>query len=297
MTISWCGVHVCKQEANMEDILFEDPYLDSDLSIETENIDSDYQEKAQQKSKVTNLDDEEMEAFYAILDAETSDLSLSNDNKVVSESSKRIIPSEETKKALKTLEDFLTKDFSVLLRPNEYNTMESTLDYLTHLPTEDGISVEIRSMVKEVSRQFTSWSYDYTHEGKKIEVTKAKLLKSDELKEDLEANKKLFREVKYLENDLCNELEYLEERKKELEEQINAVKANISASQVAKNMASDTKREIFENAKILKVQRDELREQVHCLRDEHDLAKKIQANIRDEWSKLGEKFSNIADKS
>jgi hypothetical protein len=41
MTISWCGVHVCKQEANMEDILFEDPYLDSDLSIETENIDPD----------------------------------------------------------------------------------------------------------------------------------------------------------------------------------------------------------------------------------------------------------------
>jgi hypothetical protein len=258
---------------------------------------SDYQEKSRQKSEVTNLDDEEMEAFYAILDAETSVLSLANDNKVVSESSKRIIPSEETKKALKTLEDFLTKDFSVLLRPNEYNTMESTLDYLTHLPTEDGISVEIRSLVKEVSRQFTSWSYDYTHEGKKIEVTKAKLMKSDELEEGLEANKNLFREVKYLENELCNELEYLEERKKELEEQINAVKANISASQVAKNIASDTKREIFENAKILKVQRDELREQVHCLRDEHDLAKKIQANIRDEWSKLGEKFCNIANKS
>ncbi|PNX78661.1 disease resistance protein (TIR-NBS-LRR class) [Trifolium pratense] len=175
--------------------------------------------------------------------------------------------------------------------------MESTLDYLTHLPSEDGMSVEIRSLVKEVSRQFTCWSYDYKHEGEKIEFTKAKLLKSDELEEGLEANKTLFREVKYLENELCNELEYLEERKKMLEEQINAVRANISASQVAKNIASHTKREIFENAKILKVQRDELREQVHCLRDEHELAKKIQANIRDEWSKLGEKFSNIADKS
>ncbi|XP_045822914.1 TMV resistance protein N-like isoform X2 [Trifolium pratense] len=312
MTISSCGVHVCKQEANLEDILFEDPYLDSDLSRETENIDSDledynqekillhtetlvnvtedsmdivcfdgtnvvkasnmaasdHQEKPQQKSEVTNPDDEDMEAFYAILDAETSVLSLSNDNKVVSESSKRIIPSEETKKALKTLQDFLTKDFSVLLRPNEYNIMESTLDYLTHLPSEDGMSVEIRSLVKEVSRQFTCWSYDYKHEGEKIEFTKAKLLKSDELEEGLEANKTLFREVKHLENELCNELQYLEERKKMLEEQINAVRANISASQVAKNIASHTKREIFENAKILKVQRDELREQVHCLRDE-----------------------------
>ncbi|CAJ2638731.1 unnamed protein product [Trifolium pratense] len=336
MTISWCGVHACRQEANMEDILFEDPYLDSDLSIETENIDSDLEEYNQEQillhtetlvsvtkdsmdidcfdgtnvvkesnmvasdailDEDTNPDDEDMEAFYAILDAETSVLSLTNDKKVVSESSKRVIPSEETKKALKTLQDFLTKDFSVLLRPNEYNIMESTLDYLTHLPSEDGISVEIRSLVKEVSRQFTCWSYDYTHEGEKIEVTKAKLLKSDELEEGLEANKTLFREVKHLENELCNELEYLEERKKMLEEQINAVRANISASQVAKNIASHTKREIFENAKILKVQRDELREQVHCLRDEHELAKKIQANIRDEWSKLGEKFTNIADKS
>jgi len=59
-------------------------------------------------------------------------------------------------------------------------------------------------------------------------------------------------------------------------------------------MVVHTKREIFENAKILKVQRDELREQVHCLRYVHELAKKIQANIRYKWSKLGEKFSNAA---
>lgn len=387
VTISWCGVHICREEANMEDILFKDPDLDLDSSRETEKIDSDldknndariksigdfknskkdndfycfknledynnaashtemdhnqdklllhpktldsvtndsmplvcfggknvvegsnmiasdHQAKAREKSKVTsfiqtpiaNLDDADMEAFYAILDAETSILSLSNDNDIISESSNSKIPSEETKKALKTLQDFLTKDFSVLLRPNEYNTMKSTLDYLTNVPTEDGISVDIRSLVKEVSRQFTCWSHDYTNEGKKIEYTKAKLLKSDELEEGLEANKTLFREVKYLENELCNELEYLEDRKKELEELINGVRANIAASQEAKNMAVHTKREIFENAKILKVQRDELREQVHCLRDEHELAKKIQENIRDEWAKLGEKFSKAAN--
>ncbi|CAI8612392.1 unnamed protein product [Vicia faba] len=267
VNISWCGVHICRQEANMEDIIFKDPDVD---------LDSDHEAK----------DDEDMEAFYAILDAENSD------NKVVCESSNRTKPSEETKKVLKTLHDYLTKDFSVLLRPNEYNTMKSTLDYLTNLPTEERISVEIRSLVIEVSRQFTCWSYDYTNESKKIESTKAKLLKRDELEEGLEANKSLFREVKCLENELFNELEYLEERKKELEELINGVRANITASQEAKNMVAHTKREIFEKAKILKVQRDELKEQVHCLRDEHELAKKSQANIRDEWLKLGEKFNN-----
>jgi len=267
-------------------------------------IAADHQAKAREKSNVTsfietppiaNLDDADMEAFYAILDVETSVLSLSNDNDIISELSNSKIPSEETKKALKTLQDFLTKDFSVLLRPNEYNTMKSTLDYLTNVPTEDGISVDIRSLVQEISRQFTCWSYDYTNEGKKIEFTKAKLLKSDELEKGLEANKTLFREVKYLENELVNELEYLEERKRELEELINGVRANIAASQEAKNMVVHTKREIFENAKILKVQRDELREQVHCLRDEHELAKKIQANIIVEWAKLGEKFSMVTN--
>lgn len=241
----------------------------------------------------TNLtkNDEDMEAFYAVLDAETSFVSLNKEFRVVSELSNKM-PSEETKKALKTLQDFVTKDFSGLLGSSEYNTMKDTLDYLTNLPAEDGISVEIRSLIIQVSRQFTHWSKDYTFESKKIESTTAKLLKADELEEGLEANKTNFKEVMCLENELLNELAFLEQRKKELEEQINAVKANISASQEARNMATHRKREIFGEAKILKALRDELREQVPNLRDERELAKKIQANIRDEWSKLAEKFNN-----
>ena len=99
----------------------------------------------------------------------------------------------------------MTKDFSVLLGPSEYSTMKDTLDYLTNLPAEDGISVEIRSLVIQVSRQFTHWSKDYTYESKKLESTTAKLLKADELEEGLEANKTHFKEVMCLENELCSE--------------------------------------------------------------------------------------------
>lgn len=244
----------------------------------------------------TNLaiDDANMEAFYAILDAEISVGLLSNDTRVVSELTNSTMPNEETQKALRTLQDFLTRDFSVLLRPDEHSIMKATLDYLTNLPAEDGhgISVEIRSLIIQISRHFTRWSLDYTNEGKKIESTTAKLVKSGELEEGLEANKTLFKEVMYLENELRNELAYLEERKKELEEQINAVKASISASQAAKNMAASTKKEIFGKAMIIKAERDELRKQVPSLRDEQELAEKIQANIRAEWSNLGEKFNS-----
>ena len=208
-----------------------------------------------------------MEAFYASLEAEASILPFSNDITVVSKLANRM-PSEETQKALKTLQDFITKDFSILLGHDEYIAMKATLDYLANLPAEDGVSLELRSLIIEVSRQFTHWSWDYTNESKKIEATTAKLLKVDELEEILEANKTHYREVMYLENELCNELAYLEERKKELEEQINIIKASISASESARNVATYRKREIFGEAKMLKFQRDESREQVPHLRNE-----------------------------
>ncbi|XP_027937692.1 TMV resistance protein N-like isoform X3 [Vigna unguiculata] len=316
VTVSWCGVHVCKQEANMKDILLTDPDpdLDSVVASVSNTLVSDHPAKAQPQSQVTSfiqtpqknnsstivlpttvqtsltVNDADMEAFYAVLDDEVSVVSLDNDSTLVSKLvNKR--PSEETKKALRTLQDHVTKEFYALLGPNEYTTMKDTLEYLTNLPAEDGISVEIRSLIIQVSRQFTHWSMDYTCENKKIESTTAKLLKAEELEKCLEANKTNFKQVVCMENELCNDLAYLEQRKRELEEQINAVKANISASEAAKNMATQRKREIFGEAKILKAERDELREQVPHLRDEQELAKKIQSNIRDEWSKLGEKFN------
>ncbi|KAI4347380.1 hypothetical protein L6164_008196 [Bauhinia variegata] len=113
----------------------------------------------------------------------------------------------------------------------------------------------------------------------------------DKLEEGLGANKNQFKEVVSLEDELSNQLAYLEERKKELEEQIVTIKTNISVFPSAKNSAAKRKREIFEEGKMLKAQRVELKEQAMNLGDEWESAKKIQADIRAEWSKLGEKFN------
>lgn len=51
VTISWCGVHICREEANMEDILFKDPDLDLDSSRETEKIDSDLDKNYDERIK------------------------------------------------------------------------------------------------------------------------------------------------------------------------------------------------------------------------------------------------------
>ncbi|KAJ1417967.1 hypothetical protein SESBI_16234 [Sesbania bispinosa] len=236
------------------------------------------------------LDDVEMKAFYASLDAETSVMSPSQDTTVITDLS-TTTPCEETKKALKTLQDLLSKDFPVLLHNGQCGTMKSTIEYLSKSSADDGISAEMRLLILEVSREFTRWSCDYNDASRKIESASSNILKADKLEEGLEANKNEFKEVLSLENELSNQLACLEQRKKELEEQITAIKANISVFQSAKNTAIKRKREVFEEAKTLKAQRDELREQVPHLRDEWEVAKKIQANIQDEWSKLGEKFN------
>lgn len=236
------------------------------------------------------LDDVEMKAFYASLDAETSVMSPSQDTTVVTELS-NITPCEETKKALKTLQDLLSKDFTDLLHTGQSGTIKSTIEYLSKLSADDGISAEMRLLILEVSREFTRRSCDYNEANRKIESASTNILKADKLEENLEANKKEFKEVSSLENELSNQLSCLEKRKKELEEQINAIKANISVFQSAKVTSTKRKREAFEEAKILKAQRDELREQVPHLKNELEVAKKNQTHIRAEWSKLGEKFS------
>ncbi|KAG2384995.1 uncharacterized protein HKW66_Vig0120870 [Vigna angularis] len=236
------------------------------------------------------LDDVEMKAFYASLDAETSIMSPSQDTTVVTELSNST-PSEETKKALKTLQDLLSKDFTDLLHTGQSGTIKSSIEHLAKLSADDGISAEMRLLILEVSREFTRWSCDYNDANRKIESANANIMKADKLEENLEANKKEFKEVSSLENELSNQLSCLEKRKKELEEQINAIKANISVFQSAKVTSTKRKREAFEEAKILKAQRDELKEQVPHLKNELEVAKKNQAHIRAEWSKLGEKFN------
>ena len=97
-----------------------------------------------------------------------------------------------------------------------------------------------------------------------------------------------------MENELLQKLAMMEKSKKEMEEQINAIKANLSACESEKNMVVQRKRDIYNQGKTIKVQRDELWKKVPHLQHEQGLAKETQAKIKAEWSKLGEKFKTIA---
>ncbi|OIW15678.1 hypothetical protein TanjilG_09616 [Lupinus angustifolius] len=242
------------------------------------------------------LKDDNMEAFYAALHAETLALSSLTSSDTEADSTlayPRI--NEETKKALEILKQFLSKQFCQLLDQGSYTSMKTTLEYLCTLSADDDsdVSLALKSLIQQFSTEVTQWSYDYLDANMKLESSTTFLVKLETLEEGLITNKNQFSEVVSIENELCSKLVYLEERKKELEEQINGVKANISISALARDNVLRKKRETYEEAMMMKIQRDELRKQRPRLRAEQESAKATKGNIEDEWLKIRDKFDRI----
>lgn len=247
--------------------------------------------RANQRLEAREIEDDKvsMDAFYASLAAEAVALSYPQDTQTNTESI-NTEPSEETQKALGILRDLLGKRFSLLLEPKRSKLMEDILEYLVSLAPEDGISLKAKTAILQISRGFTQWGLDYNDASLKLESASAEISRVDELKEGLEANVREFREAEDLENVIWSRLDYLEERKKQLEEEIKAVKAEIADFSSAREDVAKRKRQVFENGRMLKAQRDDLRNKVPRLRAEQEWAKITQAYIEDEWSKIGQQF-------
>lgn len=237
-----------------------------------------------------------MEAFYAALHAETyappSPLSLRDTR----DDSELAYPqmSEESKKALEILKELLSKQFCYLLDSTSSTSMKTTLEYLcTLFADDDEVSLSLKSLILQLSAELPQWSWVYTDASMKLESSSSGLLRLDTVEEGLVTNKNQFSEFVSIEKELCSQLADLEQRKKELEEKINAIKANISMSAVARDSALRKKSETYVEGRVLKAQRDELRKRKPTLIAEKESAKAIKASIEDEWSKIREKFDRI----
>ena len=235
----------------------------------------------------STINEDNMEAFYASLEAENTSQSHLQDNQrnIVSVITR---PSEETMKALQILRDFVTKKFSLLLHPGRSGFMKDTLNYLLSLSPEEGVSLRTKSLILQLSTRFTQWSVDYNNASLKLKSAATELSRAEKVKEELAANVKDFREVEMVEKVLCTKLASLHEKKRELEKQINAIKAEIVDFTGERDTVATRKREVFDNGKMLRGERDGLRNQVPRLKAEQEWAKVTQANIEEEWSKLGE---------
>ncbi|KAJ1402669.1 hypothetical protein SESBI_27855 [Sesbania bispinosa] len=148
--------------------------------------------------------------------------------------------------ALKNVKDFISGEVKDLKRSEWCDVMERNLDYLSNLSSHDGISNEMAALISETSRKFTKWREDYNEARTKIKSTKSELKRLADLEASLETNKKLHREVCFLERQLLHDLTCMEKRIKDLEGKVNGINASMSACQLEKNIAVERKRDIFE---------------------------------------------------
>ena len=98
-----------------------------------------------------------------------------------------------------------------------------------------------------------------SEETQELKSAAAGLSRAEKAKEELEANVKDFKELEMVEKSLCTQLASLQEKKRELEEQINTIKAEIADFAAEKEKVAKKKRELFDNGKLLKGERDGLR--------------------------------------
>ncbi|KAI4351970.1 hypothetical protein L6164_006268 [Bauhinia variegata] len=227
--------------------------------------------------------EDNMEAFYASIEAKSSILPLLQD-------SVNTRPSEETEKKLQNLQDLILKNFSLLLHPERSGHLKNVLDYLLSLSPEDGISLKMRSAMLRLSTTFSQWSSDYNGANLKLESATEILSNVKKLEEGLETNVKEFRKAEKSGNAVCSELANLKPRKRELKEQINAMKAEIADLKLARDDAVQRKRELFEKGRMIKAQKDYLENKVPQLRAEQEGARITLATIESEWSKLVQQF-------
>ncbi|XP_027357323.1 TMV resistance protein N-like [Abrus precatorius] len=155
--------------------------------------------------------------------------------------------------------EYKTCQFDLNLRDDNMEAFYAALHAETTpfslaLGDDDDVSLNLKSLIIQLSADFSQWSWDYIDATMKLKSSTAGLSKLDTLEEGLIANKNQF---------------------------------------MARDTALRKKRETFEEGRMLKAQRDELRKRRPRLRAEQESAKSTKANIEDEWSKIREKFDKI----
>ncbi|KAI4351976.1 hypothetical protein L6164_006273 [Bauhinia variegata] len=142
----------------------------------------------------------------------------------------------------------------------------------------------------QLSTSFSQWSSNDNDASRKLEFATAILSNAEKLQEDLETNIKEFSEVATFYNVVCSRVVSLEARERELEEQINAIKADIADLKLARDEVEHRKIEVFDNGRIITDEADDLRNKLPRMKAEQELARTTQANIESEWSKLVQQF-------
>ncbi|RYR57989.1 hypothetical protein Ahy_A05g023652 isoform B [Arachis hypogaea] len=225
---------------------------------------------------------EDMEAFYASIEAETTPLSHLREPP-------RTRPSKKTLKAWQLLRDLVSKKFSLLHHPATHGLMRDTLKHLLNLRRGERVSSRTMAILQQLSKSFDHWSLDYDNANNKIKSVDKSISKAEKANQGLEANVRKFKEIVTDEKALCTKLATLEQKKRELEDQIKTMKAEIAEFTKRRDKVAKRKREVFENGKVLRSKCDGLRNKLPRLKAGTEWAFVTETNIEAEWSKLAKR--------
>lgn len=228
-----------------------------------------------------------MKAFYASFDSSDT-ISPSH---VVSFS-----PTEKTKKAIQLLQDFFSKDFSLLWHPGRCTVMKDILRYLLTLPQNEEFCMSTKSELQKMLRYFEQWSLEYYNASELSATAEKELSKANEMINYLDVNVKEFHEMEKKEMRLCDKLVSLEERKRKLEEEIEMVNVEIAKSRKRKDSVCKKKLELYKIGRELKGKRDDLMINVPKLKAEQEMGNKTRDYIEAEWIKVRQQFRLIVDR-
>ncbi|CAL5184923.1 unnamed protein product [Lathyrus oleraceus] len=200
-------------------------------------------------------------------------------------------PSENIKKAIQVLQDLFTKDFSLLLHPGRSIEIKDILKYLLTLPQNEEFCAATKIEIQKMLRCFERWSLEHHNASGLSANAKKELSKASKVMNDFEANVKEFHEMDKEEMCLCNKLVILEERKRQLEEEIKIVNVEIEKSKTQRDEVGRRKIELYEKGREVKAKRDDFMINVPRLKTEQQLGVITRTNIEAEWVKLRQKFT------
>ena len=271
-------------------------------------------------SETIDNEDDDMESFYTSLEAK-SETSPSTSGTVITDvQSQKTRPGQsDIDKALDIVKNVLATDFSSACHPGRSISLDSELELLCDLDENDGISVGIKFLVLQLSKDFKILKSRYCQANDTIERCTNLIKPMAEIAFQLDANKRKFLELNSVEATIQMSINKAEAQINELQKkvdtfplaeqhlhdkqtmstdgksisgaegQINELKQKIDSLTKQKGEGKQEKKMIYTDEKKLKEKMDVAAK----AEEEKKEAERIKREIEEKWSDYNKQFETL----
>ncbi|XP_023885427.2 uncharacterized protein LOC111997559 isoform X2 [Quercus suber] len=244
-------------------------------------------------------EDDDIKSFYTSLGADSQSAS----NSVITNvQSKKTRPGQfNIDKALDMVKNVLTTDFSSACHPGCSISLNSALELLCYMDENDGISVKMKDLVLQISKDFTVLKIRFYQASNTIQRCTNLIKPMAEIASQLDENKQKFLKLDSVEATIQRSIIEAETQINEhmhdkvgrsisgAEGQINELKQKIDSLTKQKEKAKQEKKTIYSEGKKLKEKWDAAAN----AEEEKKEAERIKREIEEKWSDYNKQFENF----